>query len=447
MLRLLFFGAAPTIVFGNPSITIGADGVLHASYRSLYAINSDGSAKWSLDADANGILEHVEGPNSTVYVTVGGPTCGEPAALLAVDGLDGRIRWKHQVGGNRELERYNHPPIVDADGTIYLTTRSGGRTPFCNSTTFEAIDPAGALKWNFTVDGCGSLSVVDGPFYRPDIATVFAESSKSLEALWPHSGDLKWSVALDDSAHFTVFDADGNAYLMQGDDNQKIVSSLSNEDGRVLWSYPFTPWAYDQAAYTWMTMNSRHDLYVSGAASTETGDTTVDCHSQECVCTILVFDFHGNYNRNIPCFGVAHSMFHPQYDDESDAFVTTSLGNVWAHSGEFGQLLWNVSVSNSSSLYGRTYFGRGGTVFVWRSDGVYSRAYALQDGRVAWSVETGGASQPIISEDGTTYVQGWTCQKDISLPDCGAELEIVAVGAVGEEKWRYTPAEAAAMLV
>merc|ERR1712070_1169693 len=215
-----------------------------------------------------------------------------------------------------------------------------------------------------------------------------------------------------------------------------ILSSVSNEDGSVHWNstMPVT-WnnkpCTDSCDYPsgWMILGSNNELYINGVTL------------QDGVCSLRVFDFQGNSLRKLPCLEGS-----PRYSNEEDAFVTTlGYGNVSVHSGTDGHLLWNVNVPDATDFFPPRLqrsadFGRDGTVFV--RDHTYEHMYALGNGKVAWILQTGGGEPPVMSEDGTTYVQGLHNQGH------GIEtFEIVAVGADGEEKWRYTTTEAVAELV
>jgi outer membrane protein assembly factor BamB len=439
MLRTLFLGVAPATVFGwsYPTLTLGPDDVLYSDHmESLYAINGDGSTKWIFDADEI-MGPHAEGLNGTVYATTPGTYNEQLATLFALDSSDGSIKWKYQLAENRTnriTSEGEQPLVVGADGTVYLTSRDRMSDPYHHDFRVDAIDAKGALKWTYAVaDGIGrgpSAVGVDG--------TVFVRSRQSLDALRPDTGTVRWSLELEGSEQLKVIAEDGDVFVLHGDvfaaSSKPVLSRLSNEDGGILWKIPLSAcqelqWQFVRS----MTLGRNQELYVNGLAENGT-------------CSLGAFDFKGNALRSLPCFS-SFAHHEPHYGNEEDMFVTVTSVNVLAHSGADGRLLWNVSVPDRFPQTDAARFGQHGTVFVWtdsRFNNV-AHAHAIRNGEVAWSVQTGGASQQIMSKDGTTYVQGFvSCQKG---HDCSDPLEIVAVGADGVEKWRYTPTEAAVELV
>jgi len=202
---------------------------------------------------------------------------------------------------------------------------------------------------------------------------------------------------------------------------------VSNENGSILWSHPFPLWS-EIRTNPWTVLGSKDEVYVNGMNLTDG------------TCGLGVFDFNGTALRKLPCLPDS-----PFYSSEDDLFVTIPGGDtVLATSGADAALLWNVSVGEE--LARGVNFGRDGTAFVWstgyRAD---AHVYAIRNGNVSWSVQTGGAMDQIMAQDDTTYVQGTT--QEGTEPPFEPRLEIVAVRADGVEKWRYTPPEAAVVVV
>lgn len=401
------------------SLTLGCDGVLHTHFNnSLYAINRDGSTKWVLKGNRSLSFDaHIEGSNNTVISTLKGWHT-EPDVLLALDGVSGSIMWKRQMDQNRYI---NGHPVLARDGTIYL---SSGLAHCVNGTTIDAIDSGGEVKWTFTTAGCASLLNIGAD------GVLFVMSGSSLDALEPATGTVRWSAALGDGAgdRFDVFTRGEHVFIFERNHTHSSLSSVSNEDGSTLWNHPFSLWRGDARTNPWTVLGHNDEVYVN------------DVNLTDGVCGLGVFDFAGNVLRKLPCLPDS-----PSYSYEEDLFVTIPEGNmVLAHSGTDGRLLWNVSFAEVLSRGAN--FGRDGTVFVWTSgQSASAHAYAIRNGNVAWSVQTGGAMEQIMSEDGTTYVQGMKQEKTSQFSE--TRLEIVAVRSDGVEKWRYTPAEATAVVV
>lgn len=447
MLRTLFLGTAPGVVLGRGGLANDSDGILHTPFeRSLHAVNSDGSIKWIFNAD--GLLgPFAEGLNRTVYATTYRDQA-EPPQLFALDGLDGSIKWKHQVDGNRQLDTATDAPfpiVVATDGTIYLTSfYLESPMYFCNSTTIDAINAIGAVKWTFTRPGCGSLAGVgaDGTLF---VKSESLQAEKSLAALDPDTGTLKWSVVLDQHHHHRqvlfAFTKDSNAIVFESTDTDGVLSSLSNEDGSVLWNYSFPLWNDDPHFQQWMTMGSNNEVFVNGLMLTDG------------MCSLRAFDLHGVTFRDMPCLGGR-----PQYNSEEDMFVAVWEYYVLAHAGTNGRLLWKNSphdhnvhlFQGMNSHQPPVIFGQNGMVFVWseiqtdhRGTPEGGRTYAIQNGEVVWSVQTDGVHDLLAAENGITYIQGSSCHPNHE----GCLLDTFAVGADGKEMWKFTPPEAVAEFV
>jgi len=99
-------------------VAIGRDGTLYAGTNKFYAINPDGSYKWSfsLPTNPNGInMDNVPaiGSDGTIYF---GTATGE---LYALDS-DGSMRWKSALNSKIAVG-----PVIGKDGSIYAITDEG----------------------------------------------------------------------------------------------------------------------------------------------------------------------------------------------------------------------------------------------------------------------------------------------------------------------------------
>lgn len=402
------------MVSGSRSLTLGSDGVLHSQFNnSLYAVNNDGSTKWIFEGHHNGSIgAHIEGLNSTIYATWKGGLHTQPDTLFALDALDGSIKWKREMDGLRKLSEY---PALAKDGTIYLTS---ALVHCVNGTTIDAIDSVGDVKWTFNITGCGGLRTIGAD------GTLFVNSGTSLDALQPATGAVKWSLALGDRAgdRLDVFTKGDNVFVSDRNHTHSVLFSLSNQDGSVLWHEPFPSWSDDVRIRPWMVLGSNDEVFINSVNLTDG------------TCGLRVFDFNGSALRKLPCLPDS-----PSYNWKYNSFVTIPVGNtVLEYSGRDGSLLWNVSIGEELSK--GVNIGYYGIVFVWTTgNSADAHAYAIQGGKVLWSVQTPGAMQQVMSYDLTTYISG--------APPFVNGLEIVAVTSEGAEMWRYKPTEAAVEVV
>ena len=130
---------------------IGGDGTIYvgSSDHALYAINPDGSLKWTYTTGDTIFDSPAVGGDGTIYIGSSGHT------LYAIN-PDGSLKWSYSEGGG-----LFQTPIVAADGIVYV-----GRS----DRSLYAFNPDGSpgLPWDryflhanfdrFTPGGVGSLA-------------------------------------------------------------------------------------------------------------------------------------------------------------------------------------------------------------------------------------------------------------------------------------------------
>lgn len=174
------------------SPVIGANGTVYVgSYdRKLYAICPDGEKKWSC---ASGIIttSPALGLDGTVYFA----TRSESSVIHAVNS-DGTSKWYYAVGGYGG----DSSPALSLDGTIYLI---GSRT------RLFALDPGGALDWDFQLDGQSFSSPSIG-----ETGLVYLGGQRNLYCVNP-DGTENWSYASAASIFVSApaIAADGTVYF------------------------------------------------------------------------------------------------------------------------------------------------------------------------------------------------------------------------------------------
>lgn len=123
------------------SPAIGEDGTIYAANSTdgnLYAINKDGSLKWTIPTDR--LFCPAIGEDGTIY--------GGKGYLSAIT-PDGTQKWKCLIRGSAD----NSSPSISEDGTIH----------FC----LTAVTPEGTTKWKFDASGYNCYSAIgsDGMDY------------------------------------------------------------------------------------------------------------------------------------------------------------------------------------------------------------------------------------------------------------------------------------------
>jgi len=183
------------------SPAIASDGTLYVCASNggqrLYAINPDGTEKWSNPTWRNMNSTPAVGSDGTIYVVQAGD--------LAAYYPDHTHKWSYAVG---EFI-YSHPAI-GPDGTIYFTANN----------KFYAIKDNGSSAghiWIKTVPGTFTGS-------SPAIATSGPSSGTIYVGTWDYlyaftsTGDPKWSYNIVSLLHSTspAIGADGTIYINSG---------------------------------------------------------------------------------------------------------------------------------------------------------------------------------------------------------------------------------------
>jgi outer membrane protein assembly factor BamB len=140
-------GVDGTIYFGTDQY--GADGHEPIPVKtSFWAVNPDGTLKWSLETEDGVESSPAIGPDGTIYFG------SYDNHLYAVkdDGTKGVLKWKFQTN-----DSVDGSPTIDGDGVIYFGSRDS---------TFYALNPNGTIKWIFSADGgFESSPTIDGNGY------------------------------------------------------------------------------------------------------------------------------------------------------------------------------------------------------------------------------------------------------------------------------------------
>jgi len=200
-----FYYASP-VVGSTGTIYIGNYG-----NSQIYAINSDGTLKWTYPMGGKVSGTPTIGANETLYVGC------KDNKLYALNS-DGSLKWTYTSGGEIQGS-----PAIGAEGTVYFGTYSTDNSVY-------AINPDGTLKWKYQTNGavvgvCPAIGT-DGTIY-------IGNYGKTLYALNP-DGSLKWSYL---SGRYIYSSAsignDGTIYFGNIDKN---IYAL-NPDKSLKWKY------------------------------------------------------------------------------------------------------------------------------------------------------------------------------------------------------------------
>ncbi|HEC77975.1 MAG TPA: T9SS type A sorting domain-containing protein [candidate division WOR-3 bacterium] len=191
------------ITWSSP--VIGEDGTIYFGSQdgNLYAINPDGTLKWTYGT--NGAIQSSPaiGADGTIYIG------SDDGNLYAIEDsiTYGKLRWKHEVINPQYPPR---GPIMIADGTIYVAAGH-----------LEALDENGNLKWDYNTGISGSPH---GTALSHDGSTIYVEhatiSDYYLTSL-DTSGSINWerdigAAPIDFSNSTPTVGSDGVIYFPTG---------------------------------------------------------------------------------------------------------------------------------------------------------------------------------------------------------------------------------------
>ena len=182
------------------SPTLGADGTIYSTPgdNNLYALNPDGTLKWTYAAAWPLGASPAIGADGTVYASSVGVLAGNDSFgyVYAVN-PDGTLKWTFQTGF--EL---GSSPAVAADGTIYV---------YCDDGKLYAINPDGTPKW-VLAEGLAFTNERSSPAIDADGTIYFESADGNTYAVNPN-GSLKWSFPASDGESSPAVGADGTVYV------------------------------------------------------------------------------------------------------------------------------------------------------------------------------------------------------------------------------------------
>ncbi|HVS52537.1 MAG TPA: PQQ-binding-like beta-propeller repeat protein [Opitutaceae bacterium] len=242
------------------SPAVGSDGSIYFGSQDnyAYALNPDGSTKWSLSRGGTG--DEVDG--STPAVGADGNVYVESldGYVYAFSASSGSRRWRYLT-----TSALSTSPAIGADGTIYVKDDNTLYALTNASTTalkkwsvaihgatysspalatdgtiyvggdahsFYAIDSTGATKWTFTADD----DVYTTPAIGADGTVYFATLAGTVYALNP-DGTTKWTWTIADHSSITsslALAPDGTLYFGAYDHKLHALRASGTE----AWSFP-----------------------------------------------------------------------------------------------------------------------------------------------------------------------------------------------------------------
>lgn len=198
-------------------VAVGKDGTLYQGARNatLYAINSDGTQKWTYATGAaNKNLDcfpAVTADGQTVYILDG------DNVLHSINTATGVKNWSVKLAGTKNKAG---AVAIDKTGNIYVGTR----------TTIYGFKADGTQLWKVAgkVTEIGSFALDDETLYAAQIGGA------GLLALNTADGSTKWNVEAAGDIYAPIVDKSGNIYFT--DKGDKALYSV-DKAGQLKWKF------------------------------------------------------------------------------------------------------------------------------------------------------------------------------------------------------------------
>lgn len=200
-------------VYSSPAIN--SDGTIYVGSEdhNLYAINPDGTLKWTYTTDGGIFSSPAIGSDGTIYI-------GSRDHNLYAIKPDGTLEWLYGTGGE-----INAPPTIGDDGTIYIGSYDHN---------LYALNPDGTLKCKYDAGGF----IHSSPAIGSDGIIYVGSSNGLLNALYSNC-TLKWT---SDPIHgiwtHPALSPDGTVVYHGADDGYLYARYTSN--GSIKWKSPWT---------------------------------------------------------------------------------------------------------------------------------------------------------------------------------------------------------------
>ncbi|MBI4721942.1 MAG: PQQ-binding-like beta-propeller repeat protein [Candidatus Stahlbacteria bacterium] len=202
--------AGPSLYFHSSCGISSTDGTIYVGYKQvLYAINPNGTLKWSYKVSNDGEDEIISSPavvsDGTIYVGC------KDGYLYAVN-PDSTLKWRYLTG---ELVS---SPAIGSDGTIYIG---------CNGNyKLYAINPDGSFKWAYNTSGY----IRSSPAVGSDGTIYIGSGDNCLYAIYP-DGTLKWMYNTGDDVNSSPAIDDIRGVVYVGSDASKVYAIYTTGGG------------------------------------------------------------------------------------------------------------------------------------------------------------------------------------------------------------------------
>ncbi len=197
--------------FIAPGLLVDDLALMPSAGGKLYAINSNGTADWTVDLSSEAIWAQPIYDGETVYVA----SMDHSLYALEISDNGARQKWSFDTGGAMVAS-----PALDEDGNLFVGTMTQD---------VIAVSPTGKELWRFEATGAvwGTPIVHEGQ-------VMFGDLSGNIYALNAGSGAVEWTITVDGPVIGSgALLEDGVAFGIE-----EIGVQLVGFNGTKKWSHP-----------------------------------------------------------------------------------------------------------------------------------------------------------------------------------------------------------------
>jgi RHS repeat-associated protein len=174
------------------SPAVAKDGTIYvgANDGKLYAVNSDGTQKWTFTTSAEIASSLVISDDGIVYVA------SKDSYIYALN-VDGTLKWKFKADSSVQSS-----PAIDKSGNIYVG---------CDNGYLYSISSSGTLNWKQLESNPGS-AIKSTPLIDQE-GTIYIDNIRAINK----DGSLKWSAPAGSGSSSVAISSNGLVILGSGD--------------------------------------------------------------------------------------------------------------------------------------------------------------------------------------------------------------------------------------
>jgi outer membrane protein assembly factor BamB len=360
----------------DSSPAVGEDGTIYIGSlsRQLYAINPDGTLKWTFDTgDAiNGSA--AIGSDGTIYI-------GSMDRQVYAINPDGTLQW---VVPTKSV--FSSSPAVGVDGTIYIGSRQMEDIIFpCGNAVvglFYAISPQGKIKWQAELSG----DIHSSPAVADD-GTIYVGTTGDNNFIFDREVICDENSEYPPSAIDPGRPVNGHLYAI-------------NPDGTIKWDFRAVGDVDSSPA-----IGIDGTIYVGSDASIRFFGEDRTILKPENPLTfgyLYAINPDGTLRWYFDAFGHVDSS--PVIGSDGTIYIGSDKNDFFALNPD-GSIKWIYPTRGD--INSTPAIADDGTIYFGTNADFDDDVYALNpDGTVKWRFDTGGSvnSSPSIGSDGTVYI-------------------------------------------